>query len=85
MENSNSNKRNDLIITTGTNVRKVNNWSWGYEIADLDEKTICSIKRKQRKKELLQLQKSLIQITKHATAIGRCGCSHIEAINPKCK
>lgn len=80
MEYSKSNNRKGLKITTGTNICKVNNYSFG-----LDEATYKSLKRQEEKKRLLQQQKNLLQITKHAVNISNRGYSYIEASKPKSK
>lgn len=76
---SNSNNRKGLKLTTGTNICKVNNYSFG-----LDEAGYAFMQRKQEERELLQLQKRLLQTTKHAVNISLCGYAYAEA-KPKQK
>lgn len=74
---SNSNNCKGLKITIGTNICKVNTYSFVDTSASLYNKTI--------EKRLLQLQKELLQITKHAVNISERGCSYIKASKPKRK
>lgn len=80
MEYSKSNNRKGLKITTGTNICKVDNYSFG-----LDEKTSKFLERQEEKRRLIRLQNNLLQITKHAVNISNSGFSYIEASKPKSK
>ncbi|MCI8778407.1 MAG: hypothetical protein HFI87_04600 [Bacilli bacterium] len=73
----NSNNCKGLKITIGTSICKVNTYNFVDTFASLDDKTI--------EKRLLQLQRELLQITKHAVNISARGCSYIKASKPKRK
>lgn len=82
---ANLNNFKGLELNTDISIRKVNNWSFGETFVDLDEQTIACTKRKKEQKRLLQLQKTLLEQTKHAVNISLYGYSYIEASKSKRK
>jgi len=76
---STPNNLKGIKLAIDTDVCAVRNWSLGEILVGSDEELIKRKKKEQEKKNLLQLQKSLLEQTKHAMSLRNYGYSFVEA------